>query len=163
MKQFIKKNDLSITFDFPENVEYIELINCPLIKRIEIPNTVKILKCINCIRLNNVIVPNNVESINFNCCFSLSNIVLNEGLLRIDTDGFKGCKNLKNIYIPDSVVEFGECNSIYDSVESVGCFENYTIVNFEKPTATETNIIIENEKLKRQVKQYQKIINVLQN
>ena len=161
MKSFVKSDCLDTKINIPDNVEFIELINCPRIKFLSFPESTKIIKCINCKRLDNVVLPKNTESINFKDCFNLKNIILNSGLLRIEHDGFKGCLNLKSIEIPDSVIEFGKFDKLYDYKKEHGCFENFTIVKFIDKPSKDINLLIENEKLKRQIKKYKSMLNII--
>lgn len=153
------KNCLEQTIDIPEGTVFIKLVNCPRLTRVSFPDSIKRIFCKNCKRLDNIFLPNSIESVCFIDCFSLSRIKLNEGLLRIDHQGFKGCPNLKSIYVPSSVVEFGKYDEIYDTDDADGCFERTTEVKFVEDTPS-VDIAIENERLKRLVKKYKTLLGV---
>lgn len=162
MKSFNKSNSLDTIINIPDDTEFIQIINCPKVKFLSFPESTKIIECVNCKRLDNITLPKNTESIYFKNCFSIQHIILNQGLLRISTECFIGCYNLKSIIIPDSVVEFGINDIIYScDEENCGCFEKSTTVIFASDLKTNINLLTEDEKIKRQMRKKELISSII--
>ena len=122
---------------------------CTKLQNISIPNSVtKIGRCAfeGCEGLQRVTIPGNIIETGeiddngmvygiFNNCTGLTDVVMLDGLIRIPGGSFRGCTNLKNVTIPNSVncigqYAFSGCKSltnivISENVETIekGAFE----------------------------------------
>lgn len=104
-----------------ENITQCAFWNCYSLTNISLSNIIAIIGMqafTQCGALTSVVIPKHVEELSldvFTGCTGLIDVVLSKGI--IASIGFKGCKSLTSVVIPDSVTSIGEyafayCNSL---------------------------------------------------
>ena len=97
-------------------------LGLPSVKEIIIPNTIRVI-CDNSIsgfHIQNLILPLGLKKIgysNFQCCDELKEIRIPDSVIEMGSDAFYGCKSLQSVYLSNSLQEissfsFNKCTSL---------------------------------------------------
>lgn len=94
------------------------------IKEVKLGNKVRTLSdgFMASTKIRELEIPSNIANIMQYCfedCFSLETLKLNEGVQLIDSDAFKTCPRLKNLVLPESLLQLSKGSFGYGKFESV--------------------------------------------